>query len=154
MRRGLSLQRLHHGDRCTGIAARLKPARKTQGVYAPLATGVCRERQRLPCLRAVRFRVSGKGYYAGSIRLRTARVPLLKAAAHRSDIVVAPRNPNATRVCRMTIPICSPGGKGIMSRAVVVRADPPDPKSLPAGNPGTRIACGAIFAISGKDNDK
>ena len=29
-----------------------------------------------------------------------------------------------------------------------------DPKSLPAGNPGTRIACGAIFAISGKDNDK
>ena len=41
-----------------------------------------------------------------------------------------------------------------MSRAVVVRADPPDPKALPAGNPGTRIASGAIFASSGKDNDE
>ena len=69
MRRGLSLQRLHNRDGCTGVAAELKPAWKTQGVRSPLATGVCLELRCVPGLRAVRFRVSGKGDHPGSIRL-------------------------------------------------------------------------------------
>jgi hypothetical protein len=48
----------------------------------------------------------------------------------------------------------SRGKKGILSRDVVLHADPPDPTSRPAGNSGARIACGVIDGSSRKDNDK
>jgi len=81
MRGGLSLRRLHNRDRCTGVAARSELAWKTQGVRSPLATGVCRERRRLPGLRTMRFRLSGKGDQPGSIPLRTMCFQFVREAA-------------------------------------------------------------------------
>ena len=46
------------------------------------------------------------------------------------------------------------GADSIIGKSLVVHEKEDDLKTDPAGNSGARIACGAIDADSGKDNDK
>lgn len=106
MRCDLSVQRFYNRDRCAGDAARLEPAWETQGIRPPLAAGVRHERRRLPGLCTVCFRVSGKGDYAGSNRLGTARFPGKKGIMRRAVMVRAGWNPGA-RIAPGAINACS-----------------------------------------------